>query len=509
MKNMKKIAVLPVAALLVFGYSSYVSAKNINLEQVIDKYFSELDTYLEKMAQTKAMRSRLATADKYFLDQATKHPEIHTYLRTNSKGRIVNEVIEGDMAERNYRIVSNQGWYSVTVGELKPYYGYLKSGNDYYLFWTKPIIIRRSSGSTRSGGALAVKADLRKCFEKISQKVDTPLLVTVGNQKLYSNEWDDSGISKSITPDINGISDITVKYKVGESHSAEQGDSETGKKGAEQSDKKEAAATKKGAAAKPGASLAGTSPKNGGLPGHIIFPALIVFVAVICFIAATFIGKSIKKRNQQLLEAIEKDDFPTPADSKRIVFTKSGDGPEAVQKKAPPRITSLPTEQAPVPSKRTESNDEVDIAELKEESGTTAQPSAPKQQKAPPVSPPPAQAQAQARRQKPPAQAQSAPMTPDQYQQIKKEIYNEAVGYLKSEFEKEYNSRLMQKLEESRREIEQGLKKGVETYNRELGTLLESMSSILVESENSLAQRNRRLKNVLETIKQRMNQGVR
>ncbi|MBD3345773.1 MAG: hypothetical protein GF401_11990 [Chitinivibrionales bacterium] len=497
------------ASILVFSLISAGFSADENFPEAVDSYFSNLDSYLEKISQSKAMRSRVSTGDNYFLKEAQEHPEIHTFIRTNSKGKIVNEVIEGEVAEKDYRDISNQSWYDETVGDLKPYYGRLKSGNDHYLFWTQPIKLQTRSGGVRSGGAVAVKVDLKDCFDLIARKTDKSFAVRYDNSTIFTHEWDNSGISKTIQPEIQGVPDLSIKYKVGTAQaSADEASDKAGATEAK-SEKKSPSAKESKDSVSSKAALAEAQGKKeeGGIPGHIIFPAIIAVVAVIFFVIAALIGRHIKQKNQMLLDSIEKDNNPSQP--------KSPSSPPQTAPRKPPVAPPPPPRPAPqspppaasAPKQAPATDDAYDLSELEEFVG-------PVEQRQTRQAMPAAQRQTPQRPQPQAKSKQKTQPTPnsDNYQQMKKEIYNEAVQYLKSEFEKEYNARLMQKLEESKREIQQVLKKdlhaNIQSYNQELGSLVEAMTSIVAESENNLAGRNQQMKQVLEQIKKRMNRGV-
>ncbi|MBN1761137.1 MAG: hypothetical protein JW863_22605 [Chitinispirillaceae bacterium] len=182
-----------------------------NLQERLNDYFVQLDADFAKVADAGAVRSTsLRPAERLFVREMRKNQAYTIFLRTNSKGVVISEVVRGEKVERPMRSVSDQRWFQVVSKKNEAYYSLIKDTDRgrYYLLWTRPILKR----GDRFVGAVAVKIDLWDSFYEFSNSMYVPFLVKLGRKSLFSHKWENGliGAEKPLT--IQGIDRISVIY---------------------------------------------------------------------------------------------------------------------------------------------------------------------------------------------------------------------------------------------------------------------------------------------------------
>ncbi len=196
------------------------------MKEDVEKYFADLkESVSAVMKDPAAKKTRLSQTDRFFVRSLKRHQTVYSFVRTNSKGKVISEVIRGKTPERDYRNVADQQWFKHIVRNNTEYHGFLKEEGRYYLFWAEPVILTASSGKKKFIGAVAAKVDLWDCFHKFSSSTRRPFLVRLGGKSLYSHKWEKGLEAREENLDIPGVDRISVLFKEGPIEDFDQGDS--------------------------------------------------------------------------------------------------------------------------------------------------------------------------------------------------------------------------------------------------------------------------------------------
>ena len=182
-----------------------------NLQEQLNEYFVDLDAAFAKVAQSGALRSTsLRSAERLFVREMRKNQAYTVFLRTNSKGVVISEVIRGEKVERPMRNVADQTWFRTVSNKKEAYYTLIKDTDRgrYYLLWTRPVLKR----GDRFVGAVVAKIDLWDSFYEFSNTMYVPFLVKLGRKSLFSHKWKKSPGSTELPLTIQGIKTISVIY---------------------------------------------------------------------------------------------------------------------------------------------------------------------------------------------------------------------------------------------------------------------------------------------------------
>ena len=198
--------------LLIINTKSIVA--DPSLKEDIEQYFTDLWQAFDKIASSSSIKkTSLSQVDRYFVSSLKKNQTFYTFIRTNSKGVLINEVIRGEKPERKFRDVGTQRRYYYVSKKYKDYQGFLRDENGrYYLFWAKPVLKITRSGVKKYVGAAAVKVDLWDCFHKFASDVDEPFLIRLGRKSLYSNKWKKGVEFEEKSLEIAGVKRVSVRY---------------------------------------------------------------------------------------------------------------------------------------------------------------------------------------------------------------------------------------------------------------------------------------------------------
>lgn len=179
---------------------------------VIQEYFEELEAGFREYASARVVSAvKLSTTDRHFVDALEEYPGMHSLLRTNSKGIVINEAIRGQQPQRVYRSIAGQRWYRTLRHTWREHRGKIvdRAGKT-YLLWSQPIIISKSSGAQRFGGAVLVKIDLLECFMRIAKENEYPFKVLIDGEVFYVHRWERSEDAEEVPIVIPGVDSAVV-----------------------------------------------------------------------------------------------------------------------------------------------------------------------------------------------------------------------------------------------------------------------------------------------------------
>jgi len=198
---------------LLFIVTLYIPATyGENIYTLVNTYFVSLDSAFGAITRGVSRIQGLNPTDEYFINALNDHSEFEYLMRTNSKGKIISKASGGKAAPRNYRFIGDQTWHKTTEISKKPYYGNIIQKQGYYLFWNRPVMVRTKSGS-RFGGAVAVKINLKKCFQNIASKNKIPFQIIYNKRTLFSNIK--KGVPGSFSENklaVYGMPGLVVRY---------------------------------------------------------------------------------------------------------------------------------------------------------------------------------------------------------------------------------------------------------------------------------------------------------
>lgn len=199
---------------LFFVLCIMMPAFSSSLEENIEQYFVDLWQDFDKIATSSSIKkTSLSYVDRYFVSMLKTNQAFYTFIKTNSKGVLINEVVRGEKPERKFRDVGTQRWYYSVSKKYKDYHGFLRDENGrYYLFWAKPILKMTRSGEKKYIGAVALKVDLWDCFHKFAADIDKPFLIRLGRKSLYSNKWKKGSDFKEDALEIPGVKRVSVRF---------------------------------------------------------------------------------------------------------------------------------------------------------------------------------------------------------------------------------------------------------------------------------------------------------
>lgn len=180
----------------------------------VASFFAEYDSMLEEVAKKAQRVTSLSATEKMLKKQMQEYSCASYFLRTNSKGKIIAKVTEKGVQPRNFRHIAKQKWFQIISMTNKPYYGYTKSRSSYYLFWNKPIYVKKR-GAIHFGGSISAKINMRKSFKTIAEKEGVIFKVKLKNKTLFSNL--PKGVKNTITKplSIGGLPVLTISYPTG------------------------------------------------------------------------------------------------------------------------------------------------------------------------------------------------------------------------------------------------------------------------------------------------------
>jgi hypothetical protein len=177
-----------------------------SLQDSFDNYFAFLRKDFGKLAaSTKHKNLRLKATNRMFVAFLKRHQPCSYLARINQHGRIVNEVIRGEVPKTVNRKVGDVEWYTATVKNRKPYQGLVEENGRYYLIWTEPVLAKK-----KCVGVVVSRIDIWDCFHKLSNETPEAFLVRIGQKNLYSNNWKNEGEFHEDSLSIPGAAQISL-----------------------------------------------------------------------------------------------------------------------------------------------------------------------------------------------------------------------------------------------------------------------------------------------------------
>jgi hypothetical protein len=197
--------------ILFFGFTMVPAALGTtsDLQTDINNFFVKIDASFARIVETGALRSTsLRPAERLFIREMRKNPVYTEFLRTNSKGVVISEVVRGQKVEQPMRNVADQRWFKRVSQKNEAYYTLIKDEDRgrFYLFWARPILKR----GDRFVGAVVAKIDLWDSFYEFSNSTYVPFLIKLGRKSLFDHKWKNNtdGVEKELS--IQGIDKISV-----------------------------------------------------------------------------------------------------------------------------------------------------------------------------------------------------------------------------------------------------------------------------------------------------------
>jgi hypothetical protein len=212
----QRVAVLIGLACLIGNTPVFSSAMT---KDTVEQYFATLKKDFDKVADNPVMKKpKSKSINGLFVTALKRHQPIYSFMRTNAKGVMVNEVVRGQMPEKakknvkeknaKEQNVKDQEWFKKISKTATEYYGftYIEENGRYYLFWVSPILDKKK----RFGGAVVAKIDLWDCFHEMSKETTEPFLIRLGGKSLYSDKWKNGRNIEEGPLEVAGVEKISL-----------------------------------------------------------------------------------------------------------------------------------------------------------------------------------------------------------------------------------------------------------------------------------------------------------
>ncbi len=187
------------------------AAASVPLDK-IEAFFDEYDKSLAELASDPAIvNGSVGTVGQRLTSYMQQRDALHTLMRINSSGKVINEAVRSGKPGRRNRSVARQSWYAAVTDELEPYYGYVKPARGpLMLFWAKPLKVD-DGGEARSGGALLAKIDLADAIRKAAGSLDEPFTVRWDDDQLLAHKGGAPDDARAVALTIKGIEELTFR----------------------------------------------------------------------------------------------------------------------------------------------------------------------------------------------------------------------------------------------------------------------------------------------------------
>ncbi len=175
----------------------------------IEHYFAGIKNDFDKLADNPAMKKAQGkSVNGIFVSSLKKHQPVYSYMRTNAKGVMINEVVRGQVPEKVKKNVRKQDWFKRISKTATEYYGFtfIEENGRYYLFWVTPILGHKN----KFEGAVVAKIDLWDCFHEISKETTEPFLIKLGGKSLYSDKWKNGSAILETPLSVPGVEKISL-----------------------------------------------------------------------------------------------------------------------------------------------------------------------------------------------------------------------------------------------------------------------------------------------------------
>jgi len=179
---------------------------------LVQQFFDGLQGSFERVASDRTVTMvELKPTTRLFAQVISENPVLVSLVRTNSKGSVINEYVDGRGAVRAYRSLASQRWYAEMRQSLSPHKGAVSDRNGKtYLLWAQPVVLASTVGTRRFSGAIVAKVDLLSCLEAISKNSEYPFRVAVGGVGLFSHRWETGLEYDEAAVEVPGLRDVVV-----------------------------------------------------------------------------------------------------------------------------------------------------------------------------------------------------------------------------------------------------------------------------------------------------------
>jgi hypothetical protein len=188
-------------------------------KDTVEQYFATLKKDFDKVADNPVMKKpKSKSINGLFVTALKRHQPIYSFMRTNAKGVMVNEVVRGQIPEKakknvkeknaKEQNVKDQEWFKKISKTATEYYGFtfIEENGRYYLFWVNPILDKKK----RFGGAVVAQIDLWDCFHEMSKETTEPFLIRLGGKSLYSDKWKGAKNTIDVPLEVAGVEKISL-----------------------------------------------------------------------------------------------------------------------------------------------------------------------------------------------------------------------------------------------------------------------------------------------------------
>lgn len=204
---------IPLLSLTIFTVSLTVGAQPT--KEAIESYFASLDSTFLSISKDKTIRTgKPIKINKALKSFSSKNPQFTTLIRTNKKGMVTNELVNG-VIKKKKRNIGRQTWFKDLAKSSKPYYGDLADKRKgHLLFWARAISTPIKGKKKKAfKGVLASKIELKTCFVQILEDYDIYFAVKMKERVLFSHlDSLKPGTMHKTDLTINGLSDLTLEY---------------------------------------------------------------------------------------------------------------------------------------------------------------------------------------------------------------------------------------------------------------------------------------------------------
>lgn len=311
-KLLSKSVFLPITSsmimtLLIIGEL----AANVGYSEDVEEYFTKLVDEFSRVAKTPVIKgTNTNRMHKVFIGSLRRFQPIYSYVRTNSKGVVIAEVIRGRKPETDHRSLANKPWFKYVKQRMQNRQGIIKQEETgrYYLFWTEPMVTKKN----KFLGTLSVKVDLWDCFHNLSKKIEDPFLIRMGKKSFYSHKWEKGTAFKLETLSIPGAGRMTIRYpKTAVSESEPEIEETTSAPEVDTASLQPAIAeTTSQSATDTISSIASESEAEPKKKSTFLSPRIFIIICVVLFLilAALVTRLVMMARHKMLMKKIDRDD---------------------------------------------------------------------------------------------------------------------------------------------------------------------------------------------------------
>lgn len=201
---------LALAVLAATAVPSFAQADSLHARA--EDYFARLYKRFEKTVDSKyAKGTNRRSLDQHFVWVMRRFPTMHAFVKTNSKGKLINKVMFGRVPKSVVEDIPDDTWYShlkTNQKERKKIWFDRESGR-YYLVWSKPV---EKGPNNAFVGVVAVKIDLWDTFHRFAKSTHLPFLAFVNGTALYAHDWERSQEYTAAAFDIPGARKASLRW---------------------------------------------------------------------------------------------------------------------------------------------------------------------------------------------------------------------------------------------------------------------------------------------------------